>query len=187
MSQWHRAHSHAERTPLLQLHPRKDPTSSTSRALVDFATFGSPRRTAMAECCERRLRRICPAAASGPHARSSSYAFDLLDFDGTDLRAQTLASLLRGCGPGLRICEHLTRRRHRVLPRLQAGLRGHRLEGVRLAVYFGPHAPLAQIQEPGRAGSAPRGQGRLEFGSDGAYPQACVPVAPVRRVERRGL
>ncbi len=42
------------------------------------------------------------------------YAFDLLEFDGTDLRREpfetrkaTLASLLRGCLPGLRINEHL--------------------------------------------------------------------------------
>src|SRR5262249_46780384 len=43
MSQLHRAHSHAETTPLLQLRPRKHPASSTSRALVDFATIGSLR------------------------------------------------------------------------------------------------------------------------------------------------
>jgi len=42
------------------------------------------------------------------------YAFDLLEFDGQDLRHEpletrkaTLASLLRGCGPGLRLVEHL--------------------------------------------------------------------------------
>jgi bifunctional non-homologous end joining protein LigD len=42
------------------------------------------------------------------------YAFDLLELDGQDLRREpletrkaTLASLLRGCGPGLRLVEHL--------------------------------------------------------------------------------
>jgi bifunctional non-homologous end joining protein LigD len=42
------------------------------------------------------------------------YAFDLLEFDGEDLRREpietrkaTLASLLRGCGTGLRLVEHL--------------------------------------------------------------------------------
>ena len=43
------------------------------------------------------------------------YAFDLLELDGQDLRREpletrkaTLASLLRGCGPGPRLVEHLT-------------------------------------------------------------------------------
>jgi bifunctional non-homologous end joining protein LigD len=43
-----------------------------------------------------------------------SYAFDLLELDGQDLRREpietrkaTLASLLRGCGVGLRLVEHL--------------------------------------------------------------------------------
>jgi len=37
------------------------------------------------------------------------YAFDLLEFDGEPLetRKATLASLLRSCGPGLRLVEHL--------------------------------------------------------------------------------
>jgi ATP-dependent DNA ligase len=42
------------------------------------------------------------------------YAFDLLELDGQDLRPEpletrkaTLASLLRGCGTGLRLVEHL--------------------------------------------------------------------------------
>jgi bifunctional non-homologous end joining protein LigD len=42
------------------------------------------------------------------------YAFDLLELDGQDLRREpletrkvTLASLLRGCKPGLRLVEHL--------------------------------------------------------------------------------
>jgi bifunctional non-homologous end joining protein LigD len=42
------------------------------------------------------------------------YAFDLLELDGHDLRREpletrklTLASLQRGCGPGLRLVEHL--------------------------------------------------------------------------------
>jgi ATP-dependent DNA ligase len=42
------------------------------------------------------------------------YAFDLLELDGQDLRHEpletrkaTLASLLRSCGPGLRLVEHL--------------------------------------------------------------------------------
>jgi bifunctional non-homologous end joining protein LigD len=42
------------------------------------------------------------------------YAFDLLELDGQDLRREpletrkaTLASLLRSCGPGLRLVEHL--------------------------------------------------------------------------------
>ena len=43
-----------------------------------------------------------------------SYAFDLLELDGQELRREpietgkaTLASLLRGCGVGLRLVEHL--------------------------------------------------------------------------------
>src|SRR5262249_30867580 len=43
------------------------------------------------------------------------YAFDLLELNGADLRREpletrkaTLASLLRSCGPGLRLVEHLT-------------------------------------------------------------------------------
>jgi bifunctional non-homologous end joining protein LigD len=42
------------------------------------------------------------------------YVFDLLELDGQDLRREpretrkaTLASLLRGCRPGVRLCEHL--------------------------------------------------------------------------------
>jgi bifunctional non-homologous end joining protein LigD len=43
------------------------------------------------------------------------YAFDVLELDGEDLRREplevrkaTLASLLRGASPGVRLCEHLT-------------------------------------------------------------------------------
>jgi bifunctional non-homologous end joining protein LigD len=56
----------------------------------------------------QRLRR----KPSGKHV--FLFAFDLLELDGQDLRREplevrktTLASLLRGCPPGVRLCEHI--------------------------------------------------------------------------------
>ena len=70
-----------------------------------------------------------------------SFAFDLLELDGQDLRREpietrkaTLASLLR-----------------------QARLRGHCVEAARLAVCQRPHPTLAQVQEPGGPGGEARG------------------------------
>jgi ATP-dependent DNA ligase len=93
------------------------------------------------------------------------YALDLLELDGQDLRREpletrkaTLASLLRGSLPGLRLVEHLAHDRDRRLPpRLPAGLRGHRVEAPGLAVCQRPHTALAQVQEPGGAGGEARG------------------------------
>jgi bifunctional non-homologous end joining protein LigD len=52
--------------------------------------------------------------SKGAGRRAFLYAFDLLELDGADLRREpfetrkaTLASLLRGCLPGLRLNEHL--------------------------------------------------------------------------------
>jgi hypothetical protein len=94
------------------------------------------------------------------------YAFDLLELDGQDLRREpletrkaTLASLLRGCGPGLRAPR--ARRRRRLPPCLPAWLRGHRVEAPGLAVCQRPHAALAQVQEPGSAGGEARNGGGL--------------------------
>jgi len=58
----------------------------------------------------------CSSALRRKHDASSAflYAFDLLELDGVDLRREpietrkaTLASVLRGCLPGLRLNEHL--------------------------------------------------------------------------------
>jgi len=92
-----------------------------------------------------------------------SFAFDLLELDGQELRREpietgkaTLASLLRGCGVGLRLVEHLEHGVD-VVYRLQARLRGHCVEAARLAVCQRPHPTLAQVQEPGGPGGEARG------------------------------
>ena len=69
-------------------------------------------------------------------------AFDLLELDGQDLRREplevrkaTLASLLRGCLPGLRLNEHLAQPGDLVFRHAcKLGLRGHRVEAARLAL-----------------------------------------------------
>ena len=84
------------------------------------------------------------------------YAFDLLEFDGQDLRREpletrkaTLASLLRGSLPGLRLVEHLEALRRCRLPlRLQARLRGHRVEAPRLAVVSGRTRHWLKFKNP---------------------------------------
>jgi bifunctional non-homologous end joining protein LigD len=85
------------------------------------------------------------------------YAFDLLELDGQDLRPEpletrraTLASLLRGSLPGLRLNEHLTHDGESRIPaRLQDGARRHRLEAARFALSVGSLEGLAEVQEPG--------------------------------------
>jgi hypothetical protein len=96
------------------------------------------------------------------------YAFDLLELDGQDLRREpletrkaTLASLLRGSLRGLRLNEPRPRWRERISARLQARVRGHRVEAARVALSLRPVEGLAQVQEPGSAGGEARGGGGL--------------------------
>jgi bifunctional non-homologous end joining protein LigD len=92
-------------------------------------------------------------------------AFDLLELDGEDLRREpfetrkaTLASLLRGCLPGLRINEHLPYPGAVVFRHAcKIGPGRHCVEAVRLALSFGKVARLAQVQEPGRTSGEARG------------------------------
>jgi hypothetical protein len=92
-------------------------------------------------------------------------AFDLLQYDGRDLRDEPiearkaeLSRVLGGCGPGLVlnavfhdpgpvVFEHA----------LQARLRGHREQAARLTIRRRPGRLLAQGQKPGRAGGAAGG------------------------------
>jgi ATP-dependent DNA ligase len=92
------------------------------------------------------------------------YAFDLLELDGEDLRREpletrkaTLASLLRGSLPGLRLNEHLAH--ERIPARLQDGPRGHRVEAAWLALPERPVEGLAEVQESGGCGGEARGRG----------------------------
>jgi ATP dependent DNA ligase domain len=86
------------------------------------------------------------------------FAFDLLELDGQDLRREpletrkaTLASLLRGSLPGLRLNEHLAHDGESVFRHAcKMGLRGYRVEAARLALPLGPVEGLAEIQEPAR-------------------------------------
>jgi bifunctional non-homologous end joining protein LigD len=96
------------------------------------------------------------------------YAFDLLELNGTDLRREpletrkaTLASLLRGSLPGLRLNEHLAHDGESVFrPRLQDGTRRHRVEAQGLALSLGAFPGLGQDEEPRRArGKAGSGGG----------------------------
>src|SRR5215472_16659068 len=87
------------------------------------------------------------------------YAFDLLELDGQDLRREplqtrkaTLASLLRGSLPGLRLNEHLAH---------------NRVEAARLALPLRPVEGLAEVQEPGRACGETRGRGRVGLNPSG--------------------
>jgi bifunctional non-homologous end joining protein LigD len=96
------------------------------------------------------------------------YAFDLIEYDGDDLRAlpletrkATLASLLRK-PTTIRFSEHVEADAGRVRPGLQARRRGHRVEAARLAVPLGPVPNLDQGKEPGRGGGAARAVGKLE-------------------------
>jgi bifunctional non-homologous end joining protein LigD len=96
------------------------------------------------------------------------YAFDLLELDGRDLRREpletrkaTLASLLRFCGPGLRLNEHLAHDGESVF-RHACKMAGHRLEAARLALSLRSVAGLAQVQEPRSASSETRGGGGLD-------------------------
>jgi hypothetical protein len=115
-----------------------------------------------------RLRR----KPSGKHV--FLYAFDLLELDGQDLRREpletrkaTLASLLRGSLPGLRLNE-----RERIPARLQDGPRGHRVEEARLALSLRSFEGLAEVQEPECAsGEARRGRG---LGQDGKAVDSAV-------------
>src|SRR5215831_17335537 len=100
------------------------------------------------------------------------YAFDLLELDGQDLRREpletrkaTLASLLRGSLRGLRLNEPRPRWRERISARLQARVRGHRVEAARVALSLRPVEGLAQVQEPGSAGGEARGGGGLGPGA----------------------
>jgi hypothetical protein len=86
------------------------------------------------------------------------------ELDGQDLRREplktrkaTLASLLRGCGVGLRLVEHLEHGgdvvyRHACKLGCEAFV-----EAARLAVCQRPHPTLAQVQEPGGPGGEARG------------------------------
>jgi bifunctional non-homologous end joining protein LigD len=94
------------------------------------------------------------------------FAFDLLELDGEDLRREpfetrkaTLASLLRGCLPGLRINEHLPYPGDVVYRHACNGPRRDGVEAAGLALRVRPHARVAQDEEPGRA-SGPPGSGR---------------------------
>ena len=105
----------------------------------------------------QRLRR----KPSGKHV--FLFAFDLLELDGEDLRREpfetrkaTLASLLRGCLPGLRIKDAVSWRRG-VPPCLQDGPRRDRVEAARLALHVRPLPRLAQVQEPGGTGCEAQG------------------------------
>jgi len=97
------------------------------------------------------------------------YAFDLLELDGQDLRREpletrkaTLASLLRGCGPGLRLVEHLAHGGD-VVYRHACKLSCEGIVSKRLGSPYAqrPHAALAKAQGPGGAGGEARGGGRL--------------------------
>src|SRR5262249_20435176 len=109
-----------------------------------------------------RLRR----RPSGKHV--FLYAFDLLELDGQDLRREpletrkaTLASLLRGSLRGLRLNEPRPRWRERISARLQARVRGHRVEAARVGLSLLPVEGLAQVQDPGGAGGEAGGGGGL--------------------------
>jgi hypothetical protein len=72
-----------------------------------------------------------------------------------ETRKATLASLLRGCGVGLRLVEHLEHGGERRLPpRLQARLRGHCVKAGRLEISSRPWQVfgLDQGEESGSAG-----------------------------------
>jgi bifunctional non-homologous end joining protein LigD len=105
----------------------------------------------------QRLRR----KPSGKHV--FLFAFDLLELDGEDLRREpfktrkaTLASLLRGCLPGLRINEHLPYPGDIVFRHAcKDGPRRDRLEAVGIALSLGPFQGLAQDEEPGCASGSP--------------------------------
>src|SRR5262249_58925524 len=62
--------------------------------------------------------------------------------------------------------------RERIPARLQDGPRRHRVEAARLALSLRPIEGLAEIQEPGNAGSAPRGRGRVGLNPSGGASMA---------------
>ena len=99
-------------------------------------------------------------------------AFDLIELEGEELhrtaieqRKRKLAKLVRaGLTPALAQRDFRRRRRYPLRARLQARLRGHRIEAARLAVPRRPIGALVQDQEPGRAGRAAARRGRLGIG-----------------------
>ena len=104
-------------------------------------------------CCdERGLARFDVLRRRRNEAVVFLYAFDLLELDGVDLRREplevrnpTLASILRKPRDGLRLNEHLEHPEGLagVPARLRAGVRGHCLEAVGLAL------PLAVARRTG--------------------------------------
>ena len=97
------------------------------------------------------------------------YAFDLLELDGEDLRRAsfetrkaTLASLLRGCLPGLRLNEHLAYPGDVVFQHAcKMGLEGIVSKRLGSRYRSGRTQRLAQVQEPGGAGGEAGGRGGL--------------------------
>jgi hypothetical protein len=100
---------------------------------------------------------------------ASLCAFDLLELNGQDMRdlpleerKAALKMLLRRPHPGIATISALRcRRLNRVPPRLQARLRGHRVEAAWLTISVRPIGGLDRGQESGGAGCEARGRRRL--------------------------
>jgi ATP-dependent DNA ligase len=96
-------------------------------------------------------------------------AFDLIELDGEDLRLMpiedrktALRRLLKRATGRDRLQRDLRRRRHHHLPAsLQARLRGHRVEALRVAVPVRTIGALVQDQKSGIASRAPGGRDRM--------------------------
>jgi hypothetical protein len=91
----------------------------------------------------------CGVSEKGPHI--FLYAFDLLELDCSDLRAEpfevrkaTPASVLRGCQPGLRFNEHLAHAGDLILCKM--GLKAS-CRSPRLTLSFRSNEGLAEVQE----------------------------------------
>jgi hypothetical protein len=94
-------------------------------------------------------------------------AFDLLELDVEDLRRLPvearkagLAELLRKPSQGIALNTHYVGH-GRLSAGPQARLRAHRVEAARLALPLRPIQAMAQDQEPGGAGIAAGGRGRV--------------------------
>ena len=112
------------------------------------------------------------------NARAVLCAFDLLEVNGDDIRAEPfedrkrrLAGLLRLPHDGIALTQAIQRRRRDDLQtRLRARLRGHRVQAARLAIPCRPLGALAQNQEPGRTRCAAARRRRLDLMADRRFP-----------------
>jgi hypothetical protein len=148
-----RGHDWTDRYPAIARAAAK--LRAKSFTLDGEAVVCGPDGVAMFDALHRR----------GTVAEAMLYAFDLLELDGADpastaaRRAQDEAGEASGAGTGRAGLQraHRRGRRHGVPARLQARVRGHRVEAAERPLSVGTVAGLDQGQEPRQPGDAAAG------------------------------